>query len=303
MKKTRFIPYGYTVRNGKTVIEHAEADIIKEIFEQYVNGESLKDIAESLTARKIPYTEKTDVWDKARIARIIDNAKYIGDGAYDPIIDEKTYEIAVASKIARQRGYQQAENEAVGILRNNVRCECCGYPMVRRICQKAKIKESWTCTNPECGIRVRLRDSELIAKVTLLINRIIENSELMIPKPKERHKDSPEVARIQQDINAELMRDRPSEDLIVSKIGDIASVLYRESDAKRDITAVIAKKHASMMQPTETFTKDYYYDLVAYLTLDQSGKVTLHTKTETELSEGDEPNGSNQDTEENGNAD
>ena len=32
MKKTRFIPYGYTVRNGKTVIEHAEADIIKEIF-------------------------------------------------------------------------------------------------------------------------------------------------------------------------------------------------------------------------------------------------------------------------------
>ena len=124
-----------------------------------------------------------------------------------------------------------------------------------------------------------------------------------IPKPKERHKDSPEVARIQQDINAELMRDRPSEDLIVSKIGDIASVLYRESDAKRDITAVIAKKHASMMQPTETFTKAYYYDLVAYLTLDQSGKVTLRTKTETELSEGDEPNGSNQDTEENGNAD
>ena len=99
------------------------------------------------------------------------------------------------------------------------------------------------------------------------------------------------------------MRDRPSEDLIVSKIGDIASVLYRESDAKRDITAVIAKKHASMMQPTETFTKAYYYDLVAYLTLDQSGKVTLRTKTETELSEGDEPNGSNQDTEENGNAD
>ena len=77
MKKTRFIPYGYTVRNGKTVIEHAEADIIKEIFEQYVNGESLKDIAESLTARRIPYTEKTDVWDKARIARIIDNAKYM----------------------------------------------------------------------------------------------------------------------------------------------------------------------------------------------------------------------------------
>ena len=75
MKKTRFIPYGYTIREGRTVIEHTEAEIIREIFDEYIKGASLKEIAESLTQRKIPYTEKTDTWDKARIARIIDNAK------------------------------------------------------------------------------------------------------------------------------------------------------------------------------------------------------------------------------------
>ena len=91
MKKTRFIPYGYTIREGRTVIEHTEAEIIREIFDEYIKGASLKEIAESLTQRKIPYTEKTDTWDKARIARIIDNAKYIGDDEYDPIIDEDTY--------------------------------------------------------------------------------------------------------------------------------------------------------------------------------------------------------------------
>ena len=90
MKKTRFIPYGYTIREGRTVIEHSEAEIIREIFDDYIKGASLKDIAESLTQRKIPYTEKTDVWDKARIARIIENAKYIGNEEYDPIIDEET---------------------------------------------------------------------------------------------------------------------------------------------------------------------------------------------------------------------
>lgn len=74
MKKTRFIPYGYTIREGRTVIEHTEAEIIREIFDEYIKGASLKEIAESLTQRKIPYTEKTDTWDKARIARIIDNA-------------------------------------------------------------------------------------------------------------------------------------------------------------------------------------------------------------------------------------
>ena len=43
MKKTRFIPYGYTMRNGRTVIEHGEADIIRYIFDEYIKGASLKD--------------------------------------------------------------------------------------------------------------------------------------------------------------------------------------------------------------------------------------------------------------------
>ena len=105
MKKTRFIPYGYTIRDGRTVIDHSEADIIRYIFDEYIKGASLKELAEDLTQRKVPYTEKTDVWDKARIARIIDNAKYLGNDEYDPIIDEDTFEYAVNAKTARQIQY------------------------------------------------------------------------------------------------------------------------------------------------------------------------------------------------------
>ena len=89
MKKIRDIPYGYTWGNGGTVIEPEEAAVICEIFSAYINGASLQSIAELLTERKIPYSERTDVWDKARIARIIGNAKYIGNGEYDPIIEEE----------------------------------------------------------------------------------------------------------------------------------------------------------------------------------------------------------------------
>lgn len=160
MKKTRFIPYGYTIREGRTVIEHTEAEIIREIFDEYIKGASLKDIAENLTQRRIPYTEKTDVWDKARIARIIDNAKYIGDEEYDPIIDEDTYEGAVSMKAARQRNTVQKECEGIALLRNRVKCEDCGSPMVRRICSKRHVKESWTCQNAECGKRLRISDGD-----------------------------------------------------------------------------------------------------------------------------------------------
>ena len=62
MKKIRYIPYGYTIRNGRTVIEHTEADVIREIFGAYIAGASLKAIAEELTGRKIPYSERTDTW-------------------------------------------------------------------------------------------------------------------------------------------------------------------------------------------------------------------------------------------------
>ena len=193
MKKTRFIPYGYTIRDGRTVIEHTEADIIRYIFDEYIKGASLKELAEDLTLRKIPYTEKSDVWDKARIARIIDNAKYLGDEEYDPIIDEETYEGAVSAKTARQRNTTEKECEGIALLRNRVKCGKCGSPMIRRICSKRNIKESWTCQNPECGYRLRISDGDLLLKITLLMNRIIENTELMIPKPKVRYKDSPTV--------------------------------------------------------------------------------------------------------------
>lgn len=287
MKKTRFIPYGYTIREGRTVIEHTEAEIIREIFDEYIKGASLKDIAENLTQRRIPYTEKTDVWDKARIARIIDNAKYIGDEEYDPIIDEDTYEGAVSMKAARQRNTVQKECEGIALLRNRVKCEDCGSPMVRRICSKRHVKESWTCQNAECGKRLRISDGDLLQKITILMNRIIENSELLIPKPKTRIVDSPTVANLQRQVDAELGKDHPSEEYIVEKISDIASQLYKETQAKKIIVAQIARKRASMMRPQENFNWDYFSDLIDYITLSSSGKVRLHTKVGTEITEGE----------------
>lgn len=287
MKKTRFIPYGYTIRDGRTIIEHTEADVIRQIFNDYINGASLKEIAEDLTARCIPYTEKASVWDKARIARIIDNAKYIGFDDYDPIIDEEIYEEAVNAKIARQRGVVERECEAINLLRNRVKCATCGSPMVRRICSKNRIKESWSCTNNECECRVRISDADLIQKITIIINRIIANTELMLPKPKFKPQDSPTVERYQADIINELSRERPSEEYVVARIRDIATELYKETQAQKMIIAQIARKRALLMEPQSTFNSEYFSDLIAYVSLDGSGKVTLHTKTETDVEEGE----------------
>ena len=71
MKKIRYLPFGYTIRTGQTVIDQQEAETVRGIFTAYIHGASLKEIAEDLTAKNIPYTERSCVWDKARISRIL----------------------------------------------------------------------------------------------------------------------------------------------------------------------------------------------------------------------------------------
>lgn len=99
--------------------------------------------------------------------------------------------------------------------------------------------------------------------------------------------DSPTVANLQRQVDAELGKDHPSEEYIVEKISDIASQLYKETQAKKIIVAQIARKRASMMRPQENFNCDYFSDLIDYITLSSSGKVRLHTKVGTEITEGE----------------
>ena len=104
------------------------------------------------------------------------------------------------------------------------------------------------------------------------------------------------MERIQQEINTELEKAHPSEEFIVSKLVEMSSQLYKETQADKIVVAKIAKKRASLMQPQKEFNCDYFSDLVSYITLGESGKVTLHTKVETEITEGDEEYGCNEDT-------
>lgn len=283
MKKIRYIPYGYTMKNGQTVIAQDEAAVIHEIFSSYINGASLQSIAELLTERRIPYSERSDVWDKARIARIISNAKYLGDNEYDPIIEEKQYEEAAAIKTARQRNTFEKSLAGIELLRDRVRCAECGSPMKRRISNKHRIRESWECSNAECGQRVRISDLQLLDKTRILMNRIISNSYLLVPRPKKRKELSMDVLQISREIDAELERDNPSDSLIIAKTVEMAGRLYEESNAHLQIAASIARKRVSMMTPQEAFNSDYFNDIVAHLTLGSDGKVVLHTKTNVEI--------------------
>ena len=301
MKKIRFIPFGYTVRNGELIVDRAEASVIRDIFDSYIKGASLKDIAAKLTRQGISYSEKTCVWDKARIARIIDNAKYVGDEEYDPIIDEQTYESAASIKVARRTVSIKKECAAIDLIRNRVKCGKCGAPMVRHINNSRKVRESWTCNNDMCGFHIRISDGTLLAKITLMMNRIIENNDLMMPQSKARRAGSSVIEEYEREIEKEMERDKPSEEFIITRIKDIASQLFRETQAKNEIAARIARKRVMMMNVQDTFNCQYFSELIDNISIDEGGAITLHTKTQAKVTEGDE-NGSPQDSKKDGNS-
>ncbi len=294
MKKIRYLPFGYTIRNGQTVIDQQEAETVRGIFTAYIHGASLKEIAEDLTAKNIPYTERSCVWDKARISRILENAKYTGDAEFDAIIEDAVYEEAVAAKSARRWNRAVTECEGIRQLRDHIRCGNCGAPMLRHINSKRAVRESWTCSNADCGIRVRISDGELLRKITLLMNRVIANADLMLPHPKVKPRDSTVVLNLQQKISDEMEQERPSEERIATLLCEIAGQLYKETNAKTQI----ARKRVSLMKPQDAFNAAYFSELIDAVSLHVGGGVVLHTKTETDICESeDKPNGSPENSE------
>lgn len=296
MIKTRTIPYGYTMRNGKTIIEHSEAEVIRSIFEEYIAGASLKEIAEELTTRKVPYTERTDVWGKARIARIIENAKYVGDSEYDPIIEEDLYRTAGDCKAARNKNQQGRVSAEIGLIRNRIKCGKCGSPMIRTINNQCRIRESWTCTNAACKYTLRISDNDLLEKLKILMNRIIRNSELMLPQAKADSSDSPTVFKLQNEMKRELEKQNPDEQYVIDHIRQIAAEQYKNGNATQNLVAMTAKKRVDMMKPQESFSSTYFTDLAETVYLDDNGQVRLLTKTKTEIKEGSIDDGSTQNT-------
>ncbi|MBU3100652.1 MULTISPECIES: recombinase family protein [Clostridium] len=73
----RFI-YGYRIEKGKIEIERSEAEIVRMIFKDYINGTGCTLIAKKLRAMGITKV-RGGIWNSERVVDIIKNEKYTGN--------------------------------------------------------------------------------------------------------------------------------------------------------------------------------------------------------------------------------
>ena len=77
-------PYGYKIENGAAVINEAEADCVRRIFDNYISGMSLREAA---SAAGHPLVHSS-------VKRILSRECYCGDDFYPAIIDTAVFQRA-----------------------------------------------------------------------------------------------------------------------------------------------------------------------------------------------------------------
>lgn len=83
MEKGTFIPnsapFGFRLTDNRLVIEPAEAEVIRRIYDMYLNGQGVADIAKELNRRGIKSRAASGTWYQESVRYILTNVTYTGE--------------------------------------------------------------------------------------------------------------------------------------------------------------------------------------------------------------------------------
>ena len=174
--KNRTIPYGYAFENGKTIIHEGESGIVSEIFRNYVAGKPLSGIASELNARRVEYIPGVIGSDKARLKRILDDRRYIGEKGFPQIIGSDDFEKAQSVKSERARSVNTRKEDAGYQIKLPVLCPHCHEKMQRKCNNRLRKKIKWKCGN---GHTVYLDDESMLTKITDDLRKVADDDDIL----------------------------------------------------------------------------------------------------------------------------
>lgn len=169
---SRWILFGYKMEYGNYLIVPHESETVRRIFSSYIDGMTLKSIADDLTAEQIQYKEGRTAWNKNMIARIIENPHYAGDSDYPQIVSRDMFEAALKRKNTLG-GKREKDSAEVKYLKSILFCSTCGG-RIRRVSKYTANREKWFCEN-NCKLNEYFDDSTLFSEIQNILNTVISN--------------------------------------------------------------------------------------------------------------------------------
>ncbi len=131
-------PYGYIVENKKYLIDRNKADIVRDIFTQYIAGNGATTIARNLNQREIKNSKGNDFKD-THIMKIIRNQRYTGRFTYQGvtyenylprIVDDETFFAANRKADANRKAPARSKAHSEYLLSGRIFCGECGSPVI-----------------------------------------------------------------------------------------------------------------------------------------------------------------------------
>ena len=229
--KNRNILYGYCYKDGIITVHEGEAKIVKGVCKDYLDGKSLLDIANGLNERQIEYMPGVMGWNKARIMRMLEDIRYIGDERYPPIIEQETYD--AIRKLKDSKNGQKAIDRKSDIFQLSlpVRCPNCNGILKRRIDSRREMASRWDCSNPTCKTVIGMIDDAMLTDITEILNTAIANPEIIsIPTEKEIE-PSAELRRLNNEITRAFDSIQIDKDAVRRMMIQYASLKYAELDS------------------------------------------------------------------------
>ena len=196
-RPTFFRIYGYKWADGQLRVIPEEANIVRRIFTEYLNGKGTIRIAKELNADGI--ASRITKWRAVTIHDILRNEKYTGDlllqkfhvpdfrkkqkvrnvgqwrqflvtDAHEAIVDRETFERVQSEIKRRQEAYTQKNaGKEAGLFTGKIVCGNCGRHFVRKLTSAKERHPIWKCSNAVLSGRTvcnakQIRESILIKK-------------------------------------------------------------------------------------------------------------------------------------------
>lgn len=196
--KNRNIPFGYRFEDGKIVVNPDEQNTLQRICSEYLDGRSFLQIANGLESDKVEFAPGVITWNKARIMRIVDDDRYLGNATYPQVIDETTIENLRSRKASRNTQTSTDRQSGIYLLKVPVVCPACGKPMRRLQDTRCKCTQKWVCN--QCHIQIKKEDTELMEDIADLLNGLIHNPAIIRPVLPSQAEPSVEQRRLDNEI-------------------------------------------------------------------------------------------------------
>lgn len=285
--KKRNIPFGYQYQNGVITTHLQEVAVLNRIFSDYQKGMSLLEIANRLNDENVQYQPGITGWNKSRIMRLIEDERYTGKDGFPAIIDEETHQAMMEMKAQKNTQHSTDRTSEIFHIDVPVICPVCGSEMVRRHDSRfKKCPQRWICSNANCHTMIHKADSDLLHDITVLLNWVIVNPELVkIPAKDEpisvqTLKAENEIARILDTLDYD-------KKTVIEKMIECASLKYVDINSAPYIAHRL-KAVLADAEPLSTFSLPLFKRTVQAVHLEKDGTVAITLRNNQTIRKEDE---------------